>query len=99
MNLPVAKAFAPGPRYANGTQTVGVPDVQRSAIAVENSRRRRGSLNEPAFDYGGLDQEVAQALLDLAYYGERHREPLTRYARQRANQFIYLRASDRSNRN
>ena len=30
------------------------------------------SLN-PAFDYEGLDEEVAQALLNLAYYGERHR--------------------------
>ena len=43
----------------------------------------------PAFDYEGLDEEVVQALLDLAYYGERHREHLTRYARQRANQFVY----------
>jgi len=49
------------------------------------------SLN-PAFDYEGIDEEVAQALLDLAYYGERHRERLARYARQRASQFVWLRA-------
>jgi hypothetical protein len=52
------------------------------------------SMN-PAFDYDGLAEEVAQALLDLSYYGERHREHLTRYARQRANQFVYVRASER----
>jgi hypothetical protein len=46
------------------------------------------SMN-PAFDYDGLDEEVAQALLDLTHYGERHREYLTRYARSRANQFVY----------
>ncbi len=50
------------------------------------------SMN-PAFDYDGLDEEVAQALLDLAYYGERHREHLARYARSRANQFVFMRAS------
>lgn len=50
------------------------------------------SMN-PAFDFEGLDEEVAQALLDLSYYGERHREHLTRYARQRANQFVHVRAS------
>lgn len=50
------------------------------------------SMN-PAFDYEGLDEEVAQALLDLAYYGERHREHLTRYARQRANRFVWVKAS------
>lgn len=51
------------------------------------------SMN-PAFDYDGLDEEVAQALLDLAHYGERHREHLTRYARQRANQFVWAKAAD-----
>ena len=50
------------------------------------------SMN-PSFDYEGLDEEVAQALLDLAYYGERHREHLTRYARSRANRFVFIRAS------
>jgi hypothetical protein len=50
------------------------------------------SMN-PAFDYDGLDEEVAQALLDLAYYGERDREHLTRYARSRANRFVFIRAS------
>ena len=50
------------------------------------------SMN-PAFDYEGLDEEVAQALLDLASYGERHREHLTRYARSRANRFVFIRAS------
>jgi len=50
------------------------------------------SMN-PAFDYAGLDEEVAQALLDLAHYGERHREHLTRYARARANQFVFVRAA------
>lgn len=49
------------------------------------------SMN-PVFDYDGLDEEVAQALLDISYYGERHREHLTRYARSRANRFVYLRA-------
>lgn len=48
---------------------------------------------QPAFDFDGLDEEVAQALLDLSHYGERSREHLTRYARQRANQFVWLRAS------
>jgi hypothetical protein len=52
------------------------------------------SMN-PAFDFDGLDEEVAQALVDLSHYGERDREHLTRYARQRANQFVYVRASDR----
>jgi hypothetical protein len=47
----------------------------------------------PVFDYEGLDDEVAQALLDLACYGERHREHLTRYARSRANRFVWVRAS------
>jgi hypothetical protein len=50
------------------------------------------SMNR-AFDYEGLDEEVAQALLDLAHYGERHREHLTRYARSRANRFVFVRAS------
>jgi hypothetical protein len=50
------------------------------------------SMN-PAFDYEGLDEEVAQALLDLAHYGERHREHLTRYARSRANRFVWVKAS------
>ena len=48
---------------------------------------------KPAFDYEGLDEEVAQALIDLSHYGERHREHLTRYARQRANRFVWVRAS------
>jgi hypothetical protein len=30
-------------------------------------------LMNPAFDCEGLDEEVAQALLDLSHYGERHR--------------------------
>jgi len=47
----------------------------------------------PAFDYKGLDEEVAQALLDLSCYGERHREHLTRYARSRANRFVFVKAS------
>ena len=47
----------------------------------------------PAFDYDGLDEEVAQALLDLAHFGERDREHLTRYARSRANRFVFIRAS------
>jgi hypothetical protein len=42
------------------------------------------SMN-PAFDYDGLDEEVAQALIDLSHYGERDR---TRYARSRANRFV-----------
>lgn len=50
------------------------------------------SMN-PAFDYEGLDEEVAQALIDLSYYGERDRMHLTRYPRQRANRFVYVRAS------
>ncbi len=41
----------------------------------------------PAFDYDGLDEEVAKALVDLSHSGERDREHLTRYARQRANRF------------
>jgi hypothetical protein len=52
------------------------------------------SMN-PAFDYEGLDEEVAQGLIDIAFYGERHREHLTRYARQRANWFVWLKASGR----
>lgn len=51
------------------------------------------SMN-PAFDFDGLDEEVAQALVDLSRYGKRSREHLTRYARQRANQFVWLRASN-----
>ena len=51
------------------------------------------SMN-PAFDYEGLDEEVAQALVDLSHYGERDSEHLTRYARQRANRFVWLRASN-----
>jgi hypothetical protein len=47
------------------------------------------SMN-PAFDYEGLDEEVAQALLDLSHYGERDREHLTRYARSRANRFVWV---------
>lgn len=50
------------------------------------------SMN-PDFDFDGLDEEVAQSLVDLSHYGERSREHLTRYARQRANQFVYLKAS------
>lgn len=50
------------------------------------------SMN-PTFDYDGLDEEVAQGLIDLAYYGERHREHLTRYARSRANRFVWVKAS------
>ena len=50
------------------------------------------SMN-PAFDYEGLDEEVAQALLEMSYYGERHREHLTRYARSRANRFVFIKAS------
>lgn len=49
------------------------------------------SMN-PAFDFDGLDEEVAQALLDLSHYGERDREHLTRYARSRANRFVWLKA-------
>jgi hypothetical protein len=48
---------------------------------------------QPSFDYEGLDEEVAQALLDLSHYGERHREYLTRYARSRANRTVFVRAS------
>lgn len=51
------------------------------------------SMN-PAFDFDGLDEEVAQALVDLSHYGERSREHLTRYARQRANQFVYLKSAN-----
>ena len=50
------------------------------------------SMNR-AFDYEGLDEEVAQALLDLSLYGERHREHLTRYARSRANRFVFMKSS------
>jgi hypothetical protein len=50
------------------------------------------SMN-PAFDYDGLDEQVAQALIDLACYGERDRQHLTRYARSRANRFVFIRAS------
>lgn len=50
------------------------------------------SMN-PSFDFDGLDEEVAQALLDLSHYGERDREHLMRYARQRANRFVWSRAS------
>ncbi len=50
------------------------------------------SMN-PAFDYEGLDEEVSQGLIDIAFYGERHREHLTRYARQRANRFVWVKAS------
>ena len=50
------------------------------------------SMN-PAFDFEGLDEEVAQALIDLSHYGERHREHLTRYARSRANRFVWVKAS------
>ncbi|CCB67471.1 hypothetical protein [Hyphomicrobium sp. MC1] len=49
------------------------------------------SMN-PSFDFDGLDEEVAQALVDLSHYGERSREHLTRYARQRANQFVWFKA-------
>lgn len=49
------------------------------------------SMN-PAFDYEGLEDEVAQALVDLSHYGERDREHLTRYARSRANYFVWQRA-------
>lgn len=47
----------------------------------------------PAFDYEGLDEEVAGALVNLAVGGERHREHLTRYARGMAGRFIWLRQS------
>lgn len=47
----------------------------------------------PAFDYDGLDEEVAEALVNLAMYGEKHRELLTRYARGMAGRFIWLRQS------
>ncbi len=47
----------------------------------------------PAFDFDGLDEEVAQALIDLSHYGERDREHLTRYARSRANRFVWAKAS------
>ncbi len=50
------------------------------------------SMN-PAFDFEGLDEEVAKALVDLSHYGERDREHLTRYARQRANRFVWVKAS------
>lgn len=50
---------------------------------------------QPAFDFDGLDEEVVQALVDLSHYGERSREHLTRYARQRANQFVHAKALDR----
>lgn len=50
------------------------------------------SMN-PAFDYDGLDEEVAQALLDLSHYGERDPEHLTRYARSRANRFVFMKSS------
>jgi hypothetical protein len=46
-----------------------------------------------SFDYDGLDEEVAQALLDMSHYGERHREHLTRYARSRAIRFVFVKAS------
>jgi hypothetical protein len=52
------------------------------------------SMN-PAFDYEGFDEDLAQALLDLSRYGERHREHLTRYARSQANRFVFVRASGR----
>lgn len=50
------------------------------------------SMN-PAFDYEGLDEEVAGALVNLAINGEKHREHLTRYARGMAGRFIWLRQS------
>ena len=55
------------------------------------------SMN-PAFDYEGLDEEVAQALIDLSFYGERDRAHLTRYARARANQFVWTRCQLLSSR-
>ena len=61
-------------------------------LEIHKSVVEETSMN-PAFDYDGLDEEVAQALLDLSYYGERHREHLTRYARSRANRFVFVKAS------
>lgn len=50
------------------------------------------SMN-PSFDYEGLDDEIANALINLAITGERHRGHLTRYARGMAGRFIWLRQS------
>jgi hypothetical protein len=50
------------------------------------------SMN-PNFDYRGLDDEVEDALVNMAVHGERHREHLTRYARGMANRFVWVRAS------
>lgn len=47
----------------------------------------------PDFDYRGLDDEVEEALVNMAVHGERHREHLTRYARGMANRFVWVRAS------
>jgi uncharacterized protein YjbI with pentapeptide repeats len=66
--------------------------LARTRIEEAHHDEETVSMN-PAFNYEGLDEEVAQALLDLAHYGERHREHLTRYARSRANRFVWVKAS------
>jgi hypothetical protein len=68
------------------------PTTQMLLEIRKNIVEETVSMN-PAFDYEGLDEEVAQALMELAHYGQRHREHLTRYARSRANRFVFIRAS------
>jgi hypothetical protein len=68
-------------------------DTKQMMLVLQNLIGEETVSLNPAFDYTGLAEEVAAALLDLTAAGETHREHLTRYARSRANRFVYLRQS------
>lgn len=76
-----------------------IEDAQYDATTTEMLLEIRKRIVEetvsmnPAFDYDGLDEEVAQALLDLSHHGERDLEHLTRYARSRASRFVFMKSS------
>jgi len=67
--------------------------IKTMLLQIKDSLVEETISMNPAFDYRGLDDEVEQALLNMAVHGERHREHLTRYARGMADRFIWVRAS------
>jgi hypothetical protein len=67
--------------------------IKSMLMKIKNAIVQETMSMNPDFDYRGLDDEVEQALLNMAVHGERHREHLTRYARGMANRFVWVRAS------
>lgn len=74
-------------------QALLAPQIRDMLLDIRKTVVEETVSMNPAFDYEGLDEEVAGALVNLAVNGEKHREHLTRYARGMAGRFIWLRQS------